>query len=118
MKKTLLLCVVMCLTAMAAATDGAGDGKENKATDRVQAAADVLNEIQAAPDQGIPEEVLGSAECVAVVPTMLNGGFIVGARFGRGVASCRTPKGWSARHSSRSRGEALGFRLARKPWTS
>jgi lipid-binding SYLF domain-containing protein len=31
-----------------------------------------------------------------VVPSMLKGGFIVGARYGRGVASCRTPKGWSA----------------------
>jgi lipid-binding SYLF domain-containing protein len=43
----------------------------------VQAAAQVLNEIQGAPDKGIPQEVLGSAECVAVVPSMLKGGFIV-----------------------------------------
>src|SRR6202007_2439539 len=35
-------------------------------------------------------------ECVAVVPSMLKGGFIFGARYGRGVASCRTEKGWSA----------------------
>ena len=69
---------------------------DTKASDRVQAAATVLDEIQAAPDQGIPEEVLGSAECVAVVPSMLKGGFIVAARYGRGLASCRTPKGWSA----------------------
>jgi len=96
---------------MAPATDGAGDGKDNKATDRVQAAADVLNEIQAAPDQGIPEEVLGSAECVAVVPTMLNGGFIVGARFGRGVASCRTPKGWSAPAFFTVEGGSFGLQI-------
>ncbi len=44
----------------------------------------MLDEIQAAPDQGIPEEVLGSAQCVAVVPSMLKAGFIVGARYGRG----------------------------------
>ena len=69
---------------------------ESKATDRVKAAATVLDEIQNAGDQGIPEEVLGSAECVAVVPSMLKAGFIVGARYGRGLASCRTPKGWSA----------------------
>ncbi|MGO9127004.1 MAG: lipid-binding SYLF domain-containing protein [Terriglobales bacterium] len=91
MKKIALLWVVICLAVMAAAADQ----PENKATDRVQAAADVLNEIQGTPDHGIPQEVLGSAECVAVVPTMLNGGFIVGARYGRGLASCRTPKGWS-----------------------
>src|SRR6201982_2732898 len=70
--------------------------EDTKASKRVEAAGSVLDEIQGAPDQGIPEEVLGSAECVAVVPSMIKGGFIVGARFGRGVASCRTPKGWSA----------------------
>jgi lipid-binding SYLF domain-containing protein len=96
---------------MALATDGTEDSKENKATNRVQAAADVLNEIQAAPDQGIPEDVLGSAECVAVVPTMLNGGFIVGARFGRGVASCRTPKGWSAPAFFTVEGGSFGLQI-------
>src|SRR5258706_6408138 len=94
MKKLLLLCVVACLTVSAFAKDE--DEDQNKAEDRVKAASTVLEEIESAPDQGIPEEVLGSAQCVAVVPTMLKGGFIVGARFGRGVASCRTPKGWSA----------------------
>jgi SH3 domain-containing YSC84-like protein 1 len=92
MRKLLVLWVVVCLVA----TAFAADEEQSKAEDRVKAAATVLDEIQSAPDQGIPEEVLASAECVAVVPTMLNGGFIVGARYGRGVASCRTPKGWSA----------------------
>ena len=69
---------------------------DNKATRRVESAGTVLDEIQGAPDQGIPEEVLGSAECVAVIPTLLKGGFIFGGRYGKGVASCRTPKGWSA----------------------
>ena len=67
-----------------------------KASGRVEAAGTVLDEIQAAPDKGIPEEVLASAECVSVVPSLLNGGFVFGGRYGRGVASCRTEKGWSA----------------------
>src|SRR5215831_14005560 len=92
MKKLLLLAVVVSLSAFGLAAD---EPKESKASDRVQAAADVLNEIQSAPDSGIPEDILGHAECVAVVPSMLKGGFIVGAKYGRGVASCRTPKGWS-----------------------
>ncbi len=93
MKKSLLftLVVSLCSCAVSFAAD-----EETKAAERVQAAADVLNEIQAAPDKGIPQEVLGSAECVAVVPSMLKGGFIVGAKYGRGLARCRTPKGWSA----------------------
>jgi lipid-binding SYLF domain-containing protein len=94
MKRLLLLWVVTCLAAGALAADEKAN--DSKAADRVQAAATVLDEIQSAPDQGIPQEVLGSAECVAVVPSMLKGGFIVGARYGRGVTSCRTAKGWSA----------------------
>lgn len=93
MKKILVLCVLISF-AMAFADDT--PPADSKAVDRVQAAGTVLDEIQGAGDQRIPEEVLASAECVAVVPSMLKGGFIVGARYGRGVASCRTPKGWSA----------------------
>jgi lipid-binding SYLF domain-containing protein len=50
----------------------------------------------AAPDKGIPEEVLEHAKCIAVVPHMVKGGFVFGAEGGRGVATCRTSKGWSA----------------------
>ncbi len=107
MKKLVLVSTVACLAAMTFAQDK----NESKAASRVQAAADVLNEIQGAPDQGIPEEVLGSAECLAVVPTMLNGGFIVGARYGRGVSSCRTPKGWSAPAFFSVEGGSFGFQI-------
>jgi lipid-binding SYLF domain-containing protein len=89
----------------------ADEQKESKATDRVQAAADVLNEIQSAPDSGIPEDILGHAQCVAVVPSMLKGGFIVGAKYGRGLASCRTPKGWSAPAFFLLEGGSFGFQI-------
>ena len=91
MKKLVLALVILGLAASAFAADET----DNKAAGRVKAAANVLEEIQAAPDTGIPDNVMGSAECVAVVPSMLKGGFVFGARYGRGVASCRTPKGWS-----------------------
>jgi len=106
MKKFLLLIVIVSLCSFSFAAD-----EETKATERVQAAADVLNEIQGAPDKGIPQEVLGSAECVAVVPSMLKGGFIVGAKYGRGLASCRTPKGWSAPAFFVVTGGSFGFQI-------
>ena len=56
----------------------------------------VLTELTNAPDQGIPENVLANAKCVAIVPDMVKGGFIVGAQHGRGVATCRTSNGWTA----------------------
>jgi lipid-binding SYLF domain-containing protein len=85
--------------------------KESKATDRVQAAADVLNEIQSAPDSGVPNEILSRADCVAVVPSMLKGGFVVGGKYGRGLASCRTPKGWSAPAFFTVKGGSFGFQI-------
>ena len=97
MRKLLVVCLLVCLTTPLLFADETQEAKDNsKAVDRVEAAGTVLDEIQAAPDNRIPEEVLGSAECVAVVPSMIKGGFIFGARYGRGVASCRTEKGWSA----------------------
>jgi len=106
--KRLLLLALVSLSSLVFAVD---EPKESKANDRVQASADVLNEIQAAPDSGIPQEILGRAECVAVVPSMLKGGFIVGAKYGRGVASCRTPKGWSAPAFFMVTGGSFGFQI-------
>ena len=108
MKKIVLLAVFVSLSSLLFASE---EPKESKATDRVQAAADVLNEIQSAPDSGIPEEILSRSECVAVVPSMLKGGFIVGAKYGRGVASCRTPKGWSAPAFFVVTGGSFGFQI-------
>jgi lipid-binding SYLF domain-containing protein len=93
MKNLLLLLVVLGLAASSFAAKD--DDEDNKAADRVKSASTILEEIQAAPDTGIPDEVMGSAECVAVVPSMLKAGFMFGAQYGRGVASCRTVKGWS-----------------------
>jgi lipid-binding SYLF domain-containing protein len=109
MKKLFLLTVAVCLCRFSIAADD--QPNDSKAQDRVQAAAEVLDEIQAAPDKGIPQEVLGSAECVAVVPSMLKGGFMVGAKYGRGLASCRTPKGWSTPAFFVVTGGSFGFQI-------
>jgi len=111
MKKLVLLAVVVCCFSLSPAFAADDQPKESKASDRVQAAADVLNEIQSAPDSGIPQEILSKAECVAVVPSMLKGGFIVGAKYGRGLASCRTPKGWSTPAFFTLEGGSVGFQI-------
>lgn len=62
---------------------------------RLDEAAKVLDEIMTVPDKGIPEGIMASAKCVAVVPSLIKGGFIVGGRYGKGVATCRNKSGWS-----------------------
>lgn len=86
----------MTLAVLSMATFSWADAPNNPTTDRLEHAGAVLREIMAAPDKGIPEEVLDHAKCVAVVPHMVKGGFIFGAEGGRGVASCRNANGWSA----------------------
>ncbi|HXY52368.1 MAG TPA: lipid-binding SYLF domain-containing protein [Terriglobales bacterium] len=111
MKQSLLVVMIAALSLAALSQDQATTPKtkETKAADRVQAAADVLDEIQAAPDQGIPEDLLSKADCVAVVPTLLKGGFIIAGQYGRGIASCRTSKGWSAPAFFVTEGGDFGF---------
>ena len=114
MKKFMLMTLIVSLYSFILAPSSLtanDEPKESKAADRAQAAADVLNDIQGAPDKGIPQEVLGSAECVAVVPSMLKGGFIVGGKYGRGLASCRSPKGWSAPAFFVVTGGSFGFQI-------
>ncbi|HSY14289.1 MAG TPA: lipid-binding SYLF domain-containing protein [Verrucomicrobiae bacterium] len=82
----------------AAKDAGTKTGEEHdKAVARLDDASKDLNELLAAPDNGIPDSVFTKAKCVAVVPSLVKGGFIFGAEHGRGVASCRLPNGgWSA----------------------
>ena len=91
MKKLAIALLTLSLATFALAKSG-----RPAAEDRLQAAGTVLHEIMAAPDKGIPEEVLTGAKCIAVIPSMGKGGFIVGGEHGRGVVTCRTNNGWRA----------------------
>jgi lipid-binding SYLF domain-containing protein len=65
-------------------------------TGRLQNAAEVIRALRAAPDKGIPEELWNDADCVAVIPQMKKGAFIVGGEYGRGAMSCRNAGGWTS----------------------
>jgi SH3 domain-containing YSC84-like protein 1 len=90
-KKLLVFAVLLGL-----ALPGWASSDREATNDRMDHAGRVLGEIMAAPDNGIPEEVMEHAKCIAVVPHMLKGGFVFGGQNGRGVATCRTSRGWSA----------------------
>ena len=71
---------------------------EEKETERLANSAKVFGEIMAAPDKAIPRDLLDKADCVAIIPSMKKGGFIVGGRYGKGMISCRnkTQTAWGA----------------------
>ena len=102
-----------CLTALLVSLS-TGMLLADKATDeRLANAAKAFDEIMSAPDKGIPGAVLDKAECVAVVPGMKKGGFIVGGSFGRGAVTCRSKdkSAWGAPAMIELGGGSVGFQI-------
>lgn len=85
--------------------------QDNAMTERLNHAADVLDEVMHTPDKGIPETVASDAKCVVVIPDLEKAAFIVGATHGEGVATCRTPRGWSAPVFVRLNGASFGAQI-------
>src|SRR4051812_36325083 len=87
--------------------------KESHATDRIDAAAEVLTSMMKADDKGIPQDLMDKANCVVVVPNMKKAGFIFGAKYGRGWAMCRRANntGWSAPAGIRIEGGSFGLQI-------
>lgn len=89
-----LLLVIQVSAAICLAKDDSS--KLNHAAEESAKSAATLDEIMGIPEKAIPQSVFDAAECVAVFPHTIKGGFILGARKGDGLVSCRTSRGWSA----------------------
>jgi SH3 domain-containing YSC84-like protein 1 len=74
-------------------------------------ASKVFAEIMDAPDKGIPQNLFDSANCIAVFPSVLKAGFVVGGQGGRGVASCRVASGWSSPAYFNLGGGSVGLQI-------
>jgi lipid-binding SYLF domain-containing protein len=86
----------------------------HKLDQRLDNAANTLDQIESVKEKAIPDWITAKAQCVAVVPGLIKGAFIVGAEYGQGVASCRTPHGWSAPVFIRMAGGSWGFQIGGK----
>ena len=88
-----LMVVGLCASVMAQSPDAKPDAKLVK---RVEAAAAVLKDIRAVPEKDIPQSLWSKASCVAVIPGLKRGAFVVGGEFGKGLVSCRNSGAWTA----------------------
>jgi len=79
--------------------------------ERVSDSATVLQEIMHTPDKGIPEQIMEKAQCVGIIPGVKKAGFIVGAKYGKGVLVCRTDNGWSAPSTVIIEGGSVGLQI-------
>ncbi len=79
--------------------------------DRISDATTVLHEVMSAPDKGIPEDILKKAQCVGIIPGVKKAGFIVGAKYGKGIVVCRADHQWSAPSTVIVEGGSVGFQI-------
>jgi lipid-binding SYLF domain-containing protein len=103
------LSIALCLSTAITLSAHAADTE--KLDQRVEAAHMVLHELMATPDKGIPDDIASHATCVAVIPGVKKGAFIVGAQYGQGVVSCRTGHGWSAPAFIQITGASFGLQI-------
>ena len=98
--------------ALLVASSGTASAQSNEEK-RVTDAAAVLETLVRAPDQGIPEHILSRAEAIVVIPSLVKGGFIVGAQHGRGVMSVRNrdTNTWSAPGFIALTGGSIGWQI-------
>ena len=104
MRKFVILTVTLCGSSLGLFAQ--------KAEERLQDSARVLHEIMDTPDKGIPQDLLSKAYCVAVVPGVKKGAFIVGAQYGKGYVVCRRHHaGWGAPAAVLLEGGSFGFQI-------
>ncbi len=93
----------------------AASSAENKAkaTERLELAGTVFEEIMSSKDQSIPEDLVEKAKCAVIVPGLKKGGFILSAKYGKGFITCRRENShhWSAPAAVRVEGGGVGFQI-------
>src|ERR1700676_3476443 len=101
--------IVLLFSAMGWSADEDKDRSEIEK--RIDASAKVLTEIMATPDKAIPNKVMSDAKCLAIIPNMVKIAIGFGGSHGKGIATCRTPNGWSAPAPITITGGSWGLQL-------
>ena len=100
----LALTISLCSSAILFAADTSHE--------RLSDATQVLNEIMATPDKGIPQDLLDKAHCIVIVPGMKQVALGIGGKFGRGYAACRQDRAnWVGPAAIRVEGGSAGFQI-------
>lgn len=87
--------------------------KDSEPERRLEEAAAVFSEVMAAPDNGIPQDLLEQAHCIVIVPSLKTAAFVFGGKYGKGYLLCRNKSGagWSAPGTVRIEGGSVGFQI-------
>jgi lipid-binding SYLF domain-containing protein len=112
MKKLLLTLFTGTFALACSMTASAADDKA-KVDERLSKSANIIQELTGPNSTaGIPHDVLEGAKCIAVIPGMMQAGFIVGGHHGDGVATCKQANGrWSAPAPFQTTGGSFGLQI-------
>lgn len=108
MRKQATLYLMMTLAFSVSA--GASSNREDD-IHRIEDSAQIFQEIMRAPDRAIPQDLLQSARCIAVIPSELKFAFMVGGNYGKGLVTCRGVKSWSPPLFLTIGGGSFGFQI-------
>lgn len=104
--------VAAAIVVLAVAGPGAQEAKDGGEARRVADATTVFTEIMDAGDSAIPRAILDQAEGIAVFPSTIKAGLVVGGQHGRGILSVRGQSGtWSAPAFLTLTGGSLGLQI-------
>jgi lipid-binding SYLF domain-containing protein len=108
--RLIALGLVLAASPVSAAAQSAPQSDE---IERVTESVEVLESLVRAPDDAIPQYILDRAEAVVVIPTLVKGGFVVGAEHGRGIMSVRdrATGTWSAPAFVALTGGSFGWQI-------
>jgi lipid-binding SYLF domain-containing protein len=109
MSRVIVLAAAAILVASAPAAAESAEETQQRLTKSIQ----VLTNLTSTPDEAIPAYVLERAEAIVVIPTLVKGGFVLGAEHGKGVMSVRdrATKQWSAPHFIAMTGGSIGWQI-------
>jgi len=102
---------VMCLLvfALVLVVPALADSTRQDDVRRIESSAQVFQQVANMPDKGIPQDLLGSAQCIAIIPGEKKFAFFAGGNYGKGVVTCRDENGWSAPLFLSIGGGSFGF---------
>jgi lipid-binding SYLF domain-containing protein len=86
---------------------------KNREAERLEKAAEVINEVMGTPEKGIPHDLLNKAVCVGVIPSEKKLALGLGGSFGRGCIVCRRGGDgpWGAPSMFTIGGANIGFQI-------
>ncbi len=98
---------VLALSSLASTAQA----QDEKLDDRAKSAAKVLANLVSDPANSPPSKLLKSAQCIAVIPSVKEGAFVVGGKVGYGLAACRVGDAWSLPSYMSLKAGSVGFQV-------